>query len=606
MSEAYEIDGSSNGGETPGVSNENGLGVSTSGGGASSKDHGWQKVTNVKKQRRQAAKLAAGSAQADVVGGDSNKKTSSSSDSKVFEALESEAAERRARRKARQEAAAAAAAAAGEDLSHSGEEEDSDGDDRVKANGSKTHDEESKKVKVKKPRKPKVSVPEAAAAIDAADLATFLSGISESFETLPDVQLIRCADYFAHAFNPVTNEKFTWNKMLRESPVSKTIEVPYSSLPEPLVKTTSDWLSQRPTEALSKFAIWLLKELLDEPQQKKGVSSSPSKPKVGVLVVLALLLRKKPDVLVQQAAIVRDQFQGPDKLHTLAWAYGQAAQGDLVAGMALWVQNLLPLAVGKVSNPASRDIALQFIENVLLTNARKARTVLLNGATRKGERLVPPTALETIMKATFPSESAKTKATERFQAVYPLLKELALAGSLRSKATKPVAQQLLPLSLTIAAEDNEALQQEAISCFVWSLAQNSDCYKQWEKLHLENLKASTRILNRINGNWKENATRLTPLDDFKRTLQALSLKHKNALKVAEGDEELESELKTAESVTKSLLRKTSRFPACATATATLVVCAAAGYGFYLLSPEVNPWGWDGYVLLSKTHNIFGL
>lgn len=31
----------------------------------------------------------------------------------------------------------------------------------------------------------------------------------------------------------------------------------------------------------------------------------------------------------------------------------------------------------------------------------------------------------------------------------------------------------------VSAVDNEALQQEAISCFVWSLAQNSDCYKQW-------------------------------------------------------------------------------------------------------------------------------
>lgn len=42
-----------------------------------------------------------------------------------------------------------------------------------------------------------------------------------------------------------------------------------------------------------------------------------------MLVILALLLRKKPEVLVQQAATVRTQFQGPDKLHTLTWAYGQ-------------------------------------------------------------------------------------------------------------------------------------------------------------------------------------------------------------------------------------------------------------------------------------------
>lgn len=43
-------------------------------------------------------------------------------------------------------------------------------------------------------------------------------------------------------------------------------------------------------------------------------------------------------------------------------AFLQAAQGDLVIGMSLWVQNLLPLAVGKSSTPVSRDTALQFIE----------------------------------------------------------------------------------------------------------------------------------------------------------------------------------------------------------------------------------------------------
>jgi hypothetical protein len=40
----------------------------------------------------------------------------------------------------------------------------------------------------------------------------------------------------------------------------------------------------------------------------------------------------------------------------------QAALGDLVIGMQVWVQNLLPLACGKGSTPVLRDIALQFAE----------------------------------------------------------------------------------------------------------------------------------------------------------------------------------------------------------------------------------------------------
>ncbi|BBN01105.1 hypothetical protein MPTK1_2g04670 [Marchantia polymorpha subsp. ruderalis] len=583
--------------ESNGLS-ESGNGLSTKG---AYKDHGWQKVTNLKKQRRQAAKSSTG---ADKSDGFENVK----SDSKAFQALETEAEERRARRKAKLEAAAAAAAAYGAEFSHSGED-DSDADENgAKANGGKDN-ADAKKSKPKKPKKPKVTVAEAAAAINVDELATFLTEISESFATLPDVQLIRLADYFARAFNPVTNAQFAWNKILRESPFAKTVEIPLCYIPEPVAKVTSDWLAQKPADALSKFAFWLLKEILDEPQQQhhkgsKTVAALPTKAKVGVLVILALLVRRKPEAFLQQASAVRAQFVGQEKLHTLAWVYGQALQGDLVVGMALWVQNLLPLAVGKSSTPASRDIALQFIENLLFANTKKARTILLNGATRKGERLVPPAAYELVLRAAYPIESAKTKATERFLAIYPLIKEIVLAGTSRSKATKPVAQQLLPLSLAGAADDVPAIQAEACGNFVWCLSQNADSYKQWEKLHLENLKGSTRILNHINNEWKDTSAHLIPLDDLKKTLLALSLKHRNGMESAEGDALLESQLKAAESVCKSLLRKTSRVPSCTKAVATLAVCAGIGYGFYLISPTVNPWDWDGKLLLSKTHSMF--
>jgi hypothetical protein len=39
----------------------------------------------------------------------------------------------------------------------------------------------------------------------------------------------------------------------------------------------------------------------------------------------------------------------------------------------------------------------------------KARTILLNGAVKKGERLVPPSALELLMRVTFPVPSARVK-----------------------------------------------------------------------------------------------------------------------------------------------------------------------------------------------------
>lgn len=120
-------------------------------------DHGWQKVTNVKKQKRQESKAKVG---------EKASTKSASSDSKLFQALEEESADRRAKREARIQAALAGDA-------HSEEDSDAENEKPVQAN-----ETEVKKPKVKKPKKPKVTVAEAAAGIDISDLSTFLSDIS--------------------------------------------------------------------------------------------------------------------------------------------------------------------------------------------------------------------------------------------------------------------------------------------------------------------------------------------------------------------------------------------------------------------------------------------
>ena len=110
-------------------------------------------------------------------------------------------------------------------------------------------------------------------------------------------------------------------------------------------------------------------------------------------------------------------------------------------GLFMWVHYLLPILSSKSScNPQSRDLILQLVERFkiipvnsiaspilfliflfLIQNtifliptcrilsAPKARPILLNGAVRKGERVVPPSALELLMRATFPAPSARVK-----------------------------------------------------------------------------------------------------------------------------------------------------------------------------------------------------
>ncbi|KAJ1394994.1 hypothetical protein SESBI_33715 [Sesbania bispinosa] len=93
----------------------------------------------------------------------------------------------------------------------------------------------------------------------------------------------------------------------------------------------------------------------------------------------------------------------------------------------------------------------------LIITFPKARPILLNGAVRKRERVVTPLALDSLLRVTFPLPVARVKATERLEAVYPTLKEIALAGSRGSKAIKHLAQQILSYAIKAAGEGDVKL-----------------------------------------------------------------------------------------------------------------------------------------------------
>lgn len=547
-------------------------------GNSSSSTHGWQKVVNTKKAKRQQEQAGEKSA-----GSGARNGGNSVSDACIFQTLEKEAEQKRAQREAILRAYHQDLAAS------SGAPMHSDSEDDVEEVKMATSDADlEKKTKAKKAKKPKVTVSEAASAIDADNLASFLAQISELFATSPDVQLMRLADYFGRAFNFVTPTQFGWNKILKESPLAKAVEVPLCFIPESVVKVAFDWLATKPLDALRDFLMWGLADVLSDMLPAKGSKSTVAlqhKTKVGVLVVLSLTLRKRSDALIHSATAIRThpQFQGQEKIAFLAWAYGQAAHGDLVAGMQAWVQNLLPLACGKASTPASRDLALQFSESILFCNTKKAMAILQNGASRKGERLVPATSLDALLRATFPSEATRTKATERFEKIYPLLKELALFGPPKSKSTRAVAQQILPLCLDCASEDVPALASEACNIFIWCLSENPDCFKQWEKLYIEKLKGSVKVLSFMCKEWNAVSDKLAPMDELWNTMTVIRNKNHASLRGRKEDPKLEVMLKTADRHAKALKRKSSRVGPCFKMMASVMAGASIVYGFYWLN-----------------------
>ncbi|MQM06456.1 hypothetical protein Taro_039279, partial [Colocasia esculenta] len=246
---------------------------------SSSSDQGWQKVTYPKRQRKAApAKPAPSDPRADP-------RPAGPSSSYVFASVEQKAQERRRALESAALAAAAAAAAEGAAPARSKPAArrafDSDEDDSSEAEGAAGKEEGAaegeKKVKQKKPKKPKVTLVEAASKIDAEDLASFLVEIGQSYEAQPDIQLMRFADYFARSFAAVAASQFPWAKMFKDYPIAKIVDVPLCHISESVYKTSVDWIGQRPTEALGTFVLWSLDSILNDLNRQQATSKGSKK-----------------------------------------------------------------------------------------------------------------------------------------------------------------------------------------------------------------------------------------------------------------------------------------------------------------------------------------
>ncbi|KAL0426479.1 UNVERIFIED_CONTAM: hypothetical protein Slati_2822700 [Sesamum latifolium] len=277
--------------------------------------------------------------------------------------------------------------------------------------------------------RPKVTVAEAFRNINVTHFASFIADIAEMYERMHDVQLMRFADYFGNVLAKVSPSQFPWIEILKDSSVAKMVDIPLVEIPEEVYKISADWLSSRAVDALGSFVLWLLDNIIGEFEihrgvakaKKKAVPKAPPKCQVAIFVVLAMILRCKPDLLILLLPIIKDseKYKGHDKIPVMAWVIAQS-----------W------------------DFILQVIERIV--SSPKARTILLNHAVGKGERLVPPLVLEFLMRTTF---SVQFNGTERLQLVYPTLKEVAIAAPSGSKTLKQITQKIMLFAIKAAGED---------------------------------------------------------------------------------------------------------------------------------------------------------
>ena len=214
--------------------------------------------------------------------------------------------------------------------------------------------------------------------------------------------------------------------------------------------------------------------------------------------------------------------------------------------------------------------ALFFIS--ILSNP-EASTILVNGTLSEGKRLIPPHVFEGLLRLTFPASSARVKDTERFEAIYPLLKEVALAGAPGSETMK----QIFTSTLNLAGEGNAILANEATSISIWLLAEDADCFNLWDSIYEENLEASVALLKKLVDEWKDHSLKLSssPGDiiTLKRTIK--SLRKKNVKAITEGRANASLYIEADKSC-KVIWGRLSRGTGCLICTAITAVLLAAG------------------------------
>ncbi|KAG2306492.1 hypothetical protein Bca52824_026240 [Brassica carinata] len=421
-----------------------------------------------------------------------------------------------------------------------------------------------------------LSLSEAAKKMDPSHLSAFLDKL------LLEWLIFKLVDYYGIALSQVSFQSVV-DIMFEEYPLSKLIHVPVSLIPTPLYQISVDFIRSISLETLTGFVRSASHLILTEwrPGVVQVVHPYAEISKVATFVVLAMVLRTKPDALTLVLKELRQTptYQGQDKLPLLIWMIAQVFQYDLPAALYSWACNLLPLVANydECYTSHSIDLIPQFVEMILSSNPG-ARAVLLNRAVTPGGRLIPSCSFEILVRLTFPAPSARVDATERFEAIYPMLKKVALQPD-DTIITANALEQIFAFSLKLAGgQGNPALATEATAIAITVLTQNVDCFKQWDVLYKEHLEASVALLKKLVDEWKDHSLKLSSSSSYTLTVKNAmnSFRMKNEKAITERVANL-SLYKEADQSCKLISRSLSRGPGIATLTAAggVVGCGAA-------------------------------
>jgi hypothetical protein len=292
------------------------------------------------------------------------------------------------------------------------------------------------------------------------------------------------------------------------------------------------------------------------PDSARGVAKQqPPRAKVGLLLLLAAILRASPGCLVlaaPQLAAAGRLLTAPGRLPHLLWLLAQAEAGSPAAALAGGLRVLLPQLLGvdlagsgaaAVMDAPAHEPALAYLGGLLA--GRPEGSVQLGEAR---EAVVAPAMVEAASRLGLGAAAAAPevpRATlERLAQLQPRLSALAAAAG-------PLQRQHYECWLLAALETagaaaspphgaGDAVAAAAAASVLGCLAAEPACYALWEAKHKAQLKGSARVLQHLLHGYSGNAQLRALLRQgrqalaLRQLLQALPARHKFHLASGKG------------------------------------------------------------------------
>ncbi|KAF6266744.1 hypothetical protein COO60DRAFT_1473267 [Scenedesmus sp. NREL 46B-D3] len=210
-------------------------------------------------------------------------------------------------------------------------------------------------------RTPKKQKPKPVAAeVDVGSLLAWMAEAQLRYSTNETAQVEALSDRLLALFREACLDL---GKLLAAEGLEQASQQPLSDVPHTLANALASFVASVSESALAAVVAPLAAATAADvaAAAAAGTGAAPAaaaagKSKAGLLVMLAVILRTRPQVLVQAAGQLRaagGQLSGPGRLPVLLWVVNQAALAEPAVGVAVWVRVLLPQLLGASDLPTA-------------------------------------------------------------------------------------------------------------------------------------------------------------------------------------------------------------------------------------------------------------